>query len=284
MAALNMTAWINRQLTRMYEEGGEGGAPNEGYRVVQFTLLHMRQTTVEDEVHTLKLGSKQWTGKELADRFDQLACTHASGLSGSQQFVLRVFYFDESLSVENLPFRKAGESQDIGIGTEGPTATGLTAQLMRLNESLVRINTIHSDSLLKQQGAMVESLMEALQQQRAENVHAFEVVKELVMERARAEHDGSKELLLIQRKTAERNKLLSLMPGLVNKIVGRNILPEGGIAELALSHLKSTLTPEQIEQIGMVLSPDQLSVLLPLLQSAEPATPAPSGETNANPT
>lgn len=278
---LNMTAWIRRQLTRCYEEAEEGGE-NESYRVACFTLMHVYQSTQETEIQTIKLGSKQWDGKELAERFDTLATTHAAGLSGSQQFQLYAHFTDASVTSTKYPFRKAGESQDIGIGTEGPTQTGLMAQLMRLNESVIRIGVLQSDALLKQQGKMVEDLIEMNKNLRDENVQAFNALKEMIIDRTKAEHEDKKELLLIQRRTEERQKLLALAPGLINKVVGRNILPESGLAELALTHLKSTLTPEQIEQIGMALTPEQLSVLMPLLQQAAPPQPV-AGDDNANP-
>ena len=174
--ALNMTGWITRQLSRMYTEGSEGEVL-ENLRVIQFELAHVRIGNMDgDEVHTIPTGSKQYTGKELADTFEQLALTHANGFSGTQTFILRARFADPTVEPAKFPFRKAGQLMQEGLGTEEPNMTGHMAQMMRHNEALMRISSNNSEMMLNRMGEMVERLMSHNEELMTQNARAFESV------------------------------------------------------------------------------------------------------------
>jgi len=263
---ISMAAWIHRQLTRHYEEGAD-----ETMRVIQFTLFHIKTSSqVGDEIHTLKLGSQQYDSKVLAKRFDEIACTTAEGMSGRQQFALRAIYEDSTLTSESFPFQKAGESFDQGLGTEGPTQQGHMSQMMRHNEALVRINTVHSESVISSLKDLVSSLGEGMRDLMSENANMFRAMKELRVQQLDEEFSRNRELLQFQRATSERQKLFALLPGFVNTVVGKKILPEGGLAEIAFQQLKQTITPDQVAGLAQILTPEQLAMVAPLLEQDSP--------------
>jgi hypothetical protein len=265
--ALSLSAWIQRQLTRHFSEAG---TIEETMKVVRFTLFHVRVGSSEgDEIQNLELGNRQWDGKTLAKRFDEVASTHAAGLSGRQQFVLRAFYFDETLKCEQYPFGKAGESFDEGLGTEGPTNAGHMAQMMRHNEALVRINTVHSEALIERASHMLDRTSEALEKVIGENIRMFDAMKEQRIQQLDAEYSRQKELLEYQRKTEERGKLMALIPGLVNSLLGTKLIPEATVENLVFKQLKATLTPDQLNGLVQLLSPDQLAIVAPLLDPGQ---------------
>lgn len=263
---MNLTAWVGAQMAKMVDEAANDTSFNEAYRVTSFMVAHSRSNGL-DEVQTINLGSKQRTPKEIADTLDQIAGTHACGLSGRQQYVIKCIFASDEVTPTTYNLGKAGESNDLGLGTEGPTPTGLIAQLMRLNEAHTRIGAVHTEAIISKQGEIIENLMTQVSSQMTENAKAFTVLKEMIIDKAIADHANQKELLLEERKTQERQKLMSLVPGLVNKALGTKIFPEGSIAEIVIKQLKNTLRPEQIEGLAQILDPEQLSMILPLLDS-----------------
>jgi hypothetical protein len=256
----SLSNWIQQQLTRYIEED------DDQFKVTSFALFHLRNGTSEEELHTVSIGSKQWEAKVLAERFDSMASTHASGLSGRQQYIIKCTLANEA-PCPPFTLPKAGEILDIGLGTEGPTPVGHTAQMMRHNESLMRISLFNTEKLVEQMANMNLQLMETNTKLMNQNAEAFEAVKELIIEKAETEHKDQASLLEYQRKTQERQVVLNLLPGILNKLTGGKLLPTSSMAETVFNQLKTTLQPEQIEKIAEVLNPDQLAPLMQLLTS-----------------
>jgi len=262
----SMAQWFMQQLTRELDPDEEN-TKRENLRVVAFQLYHVTGNGREEELFSITVGTKKWSGKELADRFDSTAATHASGLSGRQQYNLKAIFADETVAAAQFPFGKAGENNDIGLGTEGPTQQGFMAQMMRHVETYAKLLTVHSEAMMTRMGEMVETLSDHNQKLMAQNADAFEVIKDVIVEKAKAEHENQAGLLEYERKTKQQQMLLSLLPGLLNKLTGINLLPQSSLAEVAIQQLKETLTPEQLARIADILSPEQM---VPILQMLNP--------------
>jgi hypothetical protein len=265
----SMSQWFSQQLTRQFESEIEE-AERDRYTCNSFILYHMKNGTVEDELHTQALGSKKWDPATLASRFDDIAATHASGIPGRQQYFIKPVFNDDIVVAPKYTFGKAGETQDIGIGTEGPSPQGLLGQMMRHNETMMRIMTIHTEALAETQQHIIEQQTHQINSLTNENVEAFKAIKEMVIEQVKTEHNGQAELLEYERRTKQQQFLLSLAPGLINKVIGKNVLPQSSVAESVIEQLKATLDPEQIAKIAEILKPEQLAPLLQLI--------APEGE------
>jgi hypothetical protein len=260
----SMGQWFAQQLTRQYEPEVEE-QERERYTCNSFVLFHVKNGTIEEEIHTQALGSKKWEASTLASRFDDMAATHASGIPGRQQYFIKAVFNDDSIISPKFTFGKAGESQDIGIGTEGPSQQGFMGQMMRHVETYARIMTIHTEQMFKMQSEANEQLQEQNKRLTDENVEAFKAIKEMVIEQTKNEHNGQAELLEYERRTKQQQFLLSLAPGLLNKLLGKEIIPQGSMAESAIAQLKATIEPEQIAKIAEILKPEQMVPILQLI-------------------
>jgi hypothetical protein len=272
MDKLTMGAWFAQQLTREFEDG-------ERYHVAAFILYHLSGGgMVETEILSVATGGKQYTAAELSKRFNQTATTHASGIPGRQGFVIKAEYAGENTEPAQFPFGKQGENQDIGIGTEGPTPQGIVSQMMRHAEVTMRICTLSQETMMQRQNETIEQMRDYQERLMKQNAEAFELLKERAIEDAQAEHLRQKDLLEYERKTQTQAALMQMLPGFIEKLTGKSLLPQDTTTALAVSTLKKTVTPEQMAAIAGILTPEQLMVLMPLIQPSEPAA---SGGGNA---
>lgn len=261
MKTVSMVQWFAQQMTRSIEDG-------EGYQVVSFQLFHMKNGTLEDEILGVVMAGKQYEPKELANRFEQAAATHAAGLSGRQQFFIRACYVNDG-SPGQYPFGKAGETQDIGLGTEGPTAQGHMGQMMRHNEALFKASIVANDSVVNHLTGLVEQMANHNAALMKQNAEAFEILKERAMADVQRDNDESAKRLQYERSTQMRQMFLGMLPGLLEKFTGQKLLPEDTQVASAFKALKNTLTPEQIATIAGALSPEQQMIVVPLLTNGE---------------
>lgn len=188
----------------------------------------------EREVHTVKFGGKKWTPHELADLFMRKCKNTVQDLTGVQYFALLPFYGHRSQPEGRKPFRLQGETELGGqMGTEGPTGTGLTQQAMRHMEAIMALTVRQSAILFEAQNTTIHALSTQLDKTRTENIQAFDAVKNLLMEKATNQHQNRMEALNYKRQTDERSALWKLAPAALNRLTGREIVPES-MADTAL--------------------------------------------------
>jgi len=176
-----------------------------------------------------------------------------------------------------FPFRVRGEGdEDDGDGEEQPNEKGLTSQLMRHNEALMRMNTMAMGGILNALTKRLEAaerFNETLISQRHEYLQSLENAKSL-------EHDRDMEALQISghetRKAELFKKLEMILPLVVNKITGHKLLPEA-VGGDVFSTLANSLTPDQLQGIAVYLTPEQQMMFLTLLKSAKDASQKQNG-------
>jgi len=165
-------------------------------------------------------------------------------------------------------FRLRGEGDEDGEDGEEPaTEKGLLSQLMRHNEALARMNTMMMGSAM---GAMASRLtasekhVENLLEQRFKDMRALEEAQSL-------QHDRDMQALITsgqeERKSELFKKLEMILPLVVNKIAGRNLLPAGPESNV-FDALANSLTGDQLSQIAQFLTQEQQVLLLSLLKAA----------------
>ncbi len=199
-------------------------------KCTSLACVHMRGDSrggqVEKEVHSCRLGDKQWDPKALADMFRGKAESYAEELPGVQNFQLLAFYDNRRESGAAKPFRANGYLDVGGLGTESPTGQGLTQQAMRHMEVLMQTVTRQTANLFETSNRTIELLSQTNHQLRVENRDSFEVIKEMLMAQANNRHLHKMEELQYARDSAERKDLIRAAPALINSLTGKEVFPQ----------------------------------------------------------
>jgi len=172
-------------------------------------------------------------------------------------------------------FRMRGEGDEDGDeGDEPPTEKGLTSQLMRHNEALMRMLVMTTGTQVNAMSRRLEAqekTMGQLFEERIKDKEAVEASKSL-------QHERDMQMLLTSGQEDRKNELIkkveSLLPLVVNKIAGRNVLPEGEGGDI-FKALSDSLTPEQLQKLAQHLTGEQQMMLLTLIKASR--EPAPNG-------
>lgn len=253
----NLAAWIHDELV---------GIGERKERCQAFSVRHQNGTQLV-ELKTIPLGNREWEPKELEKFLNDVAETHAGGLTGTQQYLFCSFYDGSNEPNGFYPKRiQGGDASDGsmgGLATEPPTTSGHMTQMMRHNEAHMRSSFLHQEAvmdrmltIIDRQGTMIEKLM-------TENHDAIDACKEVIMQKASDRHQMDLEL---QRN--ERNALLmatatKYLPAIANVVTGREIFPQSTADTVLIEGLAESMTQEQAVKLVAILDDKQKALLLP---------------------
>lgn len=208
--------------------------------------------------------------EDLASAAYQAAYDDATGLGGIQRYSLATFFGTEKKKKigEKKRFRIRGpEDEDFpeDIGSEVANAKGLVTQSMRHSEALMRTTVGSAQDIIRHYQKMVDSFgmeNERLRVKLAEMYDAHEEILSLQNEREIERMQAEKK----EERFDELIRMVKLLgPGIVNKLAGKKILEEKESPEaFQLREFMESLTQEQLQQLGGVLKPAQLGVVLQL--------------------
>lgn len=164
------------------------------------------------------------------------------------------------------PIRIRGEGEEDDVEeADQPTEKGLTSQLMRHNEALMRMLVMTTGTQVTAMSRRLEAnerTMERLMEERRAEREALEAAKDLQHERdMHMLTESGKE----ERKNAMMKKVESLLPVVINKIAGKPVLPDTPEANM-VRHMVASFTPEQLQAMAPILSQEQQIMLLTLLK------------------
>jgi len=208
-----------------------------------------------------------WAGTIMTNAQDD---ADGSG-PGVHRYVVYSYVKGEVKPVARFMMRVRGDSDndfDDESGDEAPTSKGLLQQLMRHNEALTRLTVQSAASLTGVMARQLESanrLNEKLVEERRNSFLQLEAAKS-------EEHERSMQLMLTdnteKRKDAAFQKLMGLVPLVLNKIVGAKVLPDkSDPLMMILEPLITSMSAEQFQAIQSTLSPDQTLMFVELLQA-----------------
>ncbi len=221
-----------------------------------FSLVHMRGGQ-EVELKTIKIGSRQWEPKDLAELFESTAETFAGGVPGTQQFQVMAFYDDNERPQSFYPFRKACDPDHDGITTEPPTPTGQLSQFMRHLEAKERMTSQYTVSIFSILERTVKVQADRIQMLEKEQFDAVDLAKEMILKSAAQSHDREMELLKAKQSAGDREKVLALLPAVVNRVSGKEIFPQSTADSALFENLAGSLTEKQVQQLSSILTPEQ---------------------------
>ncbi len=232
-----------------------------------FSLLHMRGGQ-EVELKTIKIGSRQWEPKDLAELFESTAETFAGGVPGTQQFQVVAFYDDNERPQSFYPFRKTCDPEHDGITTEPPTPTGQLSQFMRHLEAKERMTSQYTVSIFSILERTVKVQADRIASLEKEQFDAVDLAKEMILKSAAQSHDREMELLKAKQSAGDREKVLALLPAVVNRVTGKEIFPQATADTALFENLAGSLTEKQVQQLSSILTPEQWGLVAARLVDA----------------
>jgi hypothetical protein len=161
------------------------------------------------------------------------------------------------------------ENLDEGSGdAEPPTKHGVAQQQMRHNEVLMKTfaNTVGSavqtmQRTISRQADQIENLL-------SDRLAGIQVIEEAMSRKHEREMELIREGSSQERKDKLAEKAMMLLPVITNKLTGQKLLGGGeSPREQMLKDFVSSLEPGQFQHIQQGLGPEQLIVLVNLLQS-----------------
>lgn len=212
-------------------------------------LVH-RVGVREQEVHTTKIGNKQWNAKDLAKMFYGKAENYAAELPGYQTFNLLAFY-NSSVQWEAIkPFGVNGQEELPGLSTEGPTKEGLVQQAMRHTEAMTQMFIRQTQSMTSAMQGMFQQVTHENMALRAENREATIIVRDAVLALQDKKETAIMARLEYQRSTEERAKWLSFGPAFINTLLGREVFPQNVADSSLIDSIADGLTEEDIGKLA----------------------------------
>lgn len=238
---------------------------DKGSPCTALALMHVRAGGVgEEEIHTKELKGGTANYKQLAETFVNKACGFSQDLPGIQTFRMLAFY-GKSEPQSSFPFTCLEGSltagQDAGFSKHEPTPTGLLGQLMAHNERLATINA-----------QMVQTMaVNALQKDKdmmAERAEMNIIMRDVLLNQRKENQAMAMEQLKFQRESEERAMVGRLLPGMVNHLTGRELIPQTHADSEFLDAIVSRLQPDQIKMlVGLgLLSETEATVLVERLR------------------
>lgn len=256
--------WARRQI---YGRRGEGVCD-------RMVLKHLSLgKSTGQEVQTFYLEARL-VEKAFSDLIDQImASAHedASGIGGTQRYVLTAYFKDDDDAKSRLVFRAKGDEgdeDDDPIDSEPPTRSGLVAQQMRHNEVILRSSHFMMGQTLTALQRDNEALREENHKLREERREYIEHYEELLSQRHERDLKTKEHEFMLQAKGDAWNKITLIAPALVNKMLGKKLLPEKTTPEaMAFKSLVDSITPEQMQSLQSVFTPDQVISFLQLYEA-----------------
>ena len=246
MARQTLQQWIHEALTDQDKKG----------KCSMLVLIH-RVGVKEQEIHKTDLGARQWDTKELAEMFRGKAENYAAELVGVQTFNLLAFYGGDPEPQAIKPFMVNGQEDFGGLATEAPTKDGLLQQMMRHVEAERQIGAKQVQQLIQ---ACIDLTAVATKENislRAENREMFDMTKMMMMREVESREAARMKELEFQRASAERQKWLSFAPAIVNRIFGKEVVPESLEDTALIETLAEKLTEQDIQKLASAgISPE----------------------------
>lgn len=259
-----------------YDEREEGPC-------VKLALRHMTsgQSTKGGEVFSIRIPHNddhvQVGDDELLHLINDIegaALDDAEGIgAGVQRYKLLAFFKHEPRPLTRFSFRMSatefdGEEDEIGM-SEAPDQKGLTAQLMRHNEALMRTAVMGANQTIGLLTRTVRSQGEQIENLLSERRETFSLVEDLKSKK----HE--RELMTLEAENQQKRhqdlfeKASLLLPTVVNRIAGKKLLPEANTALIMIKELAESLSPDQLPGLMKSLRPEQQILLMDLMKATQ---------------
>lgn len=247
----DIRAWVGEQFEIVEADGAEVGF---------IALLHYDGRGDEHEILLLKPGHKDWKNvNDITDVINRISDRHARGLQGVQSFQLTAGFGSGGKPSRFLPFQKNGRLEvglvaGGGLSSEPPTEIGMRSQAMRWGEQIVHGQVASQRALNESQQKAIESRDRRIAELEGENRELFVALRNELAKTVQLAHEWRMKELEYARSSDERQKIIKLLPALVNGISGRAVFPETAADSALIAQIAEAISPQELEFIQNAIS------------------------------
>jgi len=259
--------WLRQQILVQEDERG---------RCKRIALCHVVSGKLGQEIASFKVPSKSLEDDyfgETISAIDTSIVDDAEPLGGVQTYVVFPYFEGSSKPGSRFTIREVSTSVEDpeSIESEPATKTGLLSQLMRHNEANARTSALALGTILntlrttnQRQADTIEKLLTDRQAnfETMEKLRSEETERSLLMKREEASE---------KFKTDMMEKFTLLLPVVVNKIAGKNLLPGKTGTETVIQGLFESIDQEQLTKLQTIMRPEQIAAMLEIFQSLQAA-------------
>ena len=251
--------WMRRMLLSVDEEDGQ---------CIKLVISH---TTVSkkrgEEVGTIKIPKavKDIDAflNEKIDEIENATVVDADGIGGVQSYQVQAFFEKLEGAKSRYTFRIEADDDEEEYKSEPPTQAGLTAQLMRHNEAQARTMTMTTGQVMASLSRQNTRLLEMAEKVFEDKLKLIEAMEDLSTKKHERDIELRDQAFKQTMVEDGYKKLVMLAPILVNKFMGKKLLPEqAGTMEIMMARLMESIGPEQGEALSKILTPDQMAILM----------------------
>lgn len=263
-----MRAWIAEQLEEINEQG----------KVSAFVLTHHDATGRDNELHAMRNEMKHWGDPDaMANAFDAIATRHARGLPGVQQMQMAAVFGTSTNASRFLPFQRSGALTfgpipGGGLATEAPTPQGQAQQGMRMGEMVVQGMISWARPVFESAQQMIAYQGQQIVRLSEENRELFIALRDELAARIQLAHDRRMQELNFVRSTAERKRVLAMLPALANVMSGQEVFPQSTEDTTIIEQVAETLPEKDVRALAHLLgtkNPELAAIVLARFDKAE---------------
>jgi hypothetical protein len=203
-------------------------------------------------LHSKNIGQNPVNAPDLGRMFYDIAQTDCQDLTGNHTYRLSAFYSNRNQPEAFYNFTLAGQQDPEFMSSESPTREGflthgLNYATRTMNKALeqMTISAEINNETMRIQQTMNSRLM-------VENHSAYEMMKDLLLERAMRENAQKFEEIKYARSSAERKEWLGMLMPVVNRVTGREVFPYNS-EDSAIMKQIANLSEEKLMQLAGVL-------------------------------
>jgi len=192
--------------------------------------------------------------------------------SGVQSYAIYAYFAQDRNYVPRKIFRVSSVDEEIERDvnpSEPPTEKGLTSQLMRHNEAIMRQMTIATGMQLQTMQRENQRLAEMNERYSQQQVDFLVLVQDLLDNATRRRLDERQQEASLAIKEEAMQKLAALVPVVINRMAGQQILPVEDKSFMLMASFLENLTDEQQQQLLNQCSDSQKMVLAEILSEYE---------------
>jgi hypothetical protein len=271
-----LDGWIRRQLFVATDYG----------QCTSFVISHVSLSKAGNVVGKVPVRPDIGTDEidPIISEIDLIVNTDVEGVGGFQKYMVQPT-FEKSDRMHGRFVIKASEERednvDSSLDSEPPNKAGITSQLMRHLEAVQKTATAGTGNVIMMQNRIIDRQSEQIEIMQSKHLEMIELIENLKSHK----HQRELETWEAQSKNENRkevmDKILLLLPNVVNKLGGRQLLPEKTTpGEQMLAGLLQSLKPEQVGALQSVLNPEQQMQLFSLYENMRKFDPGESGSGN----
>lgn len=261
----NLSDWIRRQLFH-YSDTKNG-------RCTSFILSHVGSGSKSNIVTTMPIIEKIGPDDidETVGQINETATIDAEGLGGLQKYMLQATFENLDKPINRFIFRinaTDGEDNVDVMDSEPATQKGLMSQMMRHTEATFRISMASTGNIVGMQNRIISRQAEQIETLTQKHIDLVQVLEELQTEKHTRELDAAVAMRKQEAYKDITQKVLLLLPTVANKLAGKTLLPEKTTSgEQMIKSLMDSLTPDQMNNMQGMLSPEQKMVMFQIYEN-----------------